>query len=207
MDEQKVLELCIHCKNRSYDKSIGLICGLSGKSPDFTDTCKDYIFVHVDYEKLNNIVYREKRFKQFVKARYRRMINFVIDIILISLVIYEVYNLCDYYNFYPIYEVTPIVVMVVFFMLYYLLFETLFYRTPAKFLTGTKVMSKHGFKPDLTMILLRTLLRLNPFDWITFLNIRHMGWHDKYSDTTVVETFRPLTSDQVIDDWMQDEKQ
>ena len=206
MNEQKILELCIHCKNRDYDKNIGLICGLSRKSPDFTDTCKDHVFVDVDYEKLDYVVYRERRFRQFVRARYRRMINFIIDIALITLIIYEVYNICDYYNFYPIYEVSPIVVMVVFSMIYYLLFETLFYRTPAKLITGTKVVSKYGFKPDLTMILVRTLLRLNPFDWITFLNLKQMGWHDKYSETAVVETVKPLTSDQVIDDWMQDEK-
>lgn len=206
MDEQKVLELCIHCKNRSYNKSIGLVCGLSGKSPDFIGTCKDYVFVDVDYEKLNNVVYREKRFKQFVQARYRRMLNFVIDVALVSLIIYGVYNICEYYNFYLIYEVSPLAVMIFFFVLYYLLFETLLNRTPAKLLTGTKVVSKLGFKPDLSMVLVRTMLRLNPFDWMTFLNLRQIGWHDKYSDTNVVETFRPSTSDQVIDDWMQDEK-
>lgn len=206
MDEQKVLELCIHCKNRGYNKNTGLICGLSGKYPDFIDTCKDYVFVEVDYEKLNNVVYREKRFQQFVQARYKRMINFVIDMALIAFIIYESYNICDYYSFYPIYEVSPIVIIVFVYIIYYLLFESLFFRTPAKFLTGTKVMSKHGFKPDLTMILVRTFLRLNPFDWITFLNLKRIGWHDRFSDTMVVETIRPLTSDQVIDDWMQEEK-
>jgi uncharacterized RDD family membrane protein YckC len=44
-----------------------------------------------------------------------------------------------------------------------------------------------GTNPKLTEILARTLLRLVPFEYFTFLQGRKLGLHDEYSKTYVVK--------------------
>ena len=70
---------------------------------------------------------------------------------------------------------------------YYLGFEAAFGRTPAKFLTGTKVVDVNGGRARFTQILGRTFSRFVPFEPFSFLGSGH-GWHDRWSDTRVVRT-------------------
>lgn len=72
------------------------------------------------------------------------------------------------------------------FLLYYMLFEALIQRTPAKILTRTKVVNADdGSRPGLTDIVKRTLIRLFPFEPVsgTFSG----WWHDEWSDTWVID--------------------
>ncbi|WP_431610788.1 RDD family protein [Chryseobacterium sp. 'Rf worker isolate 10'] len=69
--------------------------------------------------------------------------------------------------------------------LYYFLMENyLDGRTVAKYITGTKVISTDGTKPTTQQIIYRTLSRIVPFDGLSFLGVN--GWHDKWSDTRVI---------------------
>jgi uncharacterized RDD family membrane protein YckC len=70
---------------------------------------------------------------------------------------------------------------------YYLAFEASLGRTPAKFLTGTKVVDVRGGPARFTQILGRTFSRFVPFEPFSFLGSGH-GWHDRWSDTRVVRT-------------------
>jgi uncharacterized RDD family membrane protein YckC len=70
---------------------------------------------------------------------------------------------------------------------YYLAFEGAFGRTPAKFLTGTKVVDVSGGRARFSQILGRTFSRLVPFEAFSFLGSGH-GWHDRWSNTRVVRT-------------------
>ncbi len=74
------------------------------------------------------------------------------------------------------------------FSLYYFLTETLMKgRTIGKLITGTRaITSKHEY---LTAgdALKRTLCRLIPFDALSFLISSGYGWHDKWTDTMVVD--------------------
>ncbi len=67
----------------------------------------------------------------------------------------------------------------------YLFFEGIWGRTPAKFITHTKVVMRDGSKPDFAHILGRSFARLIPFDNFSFL-FRTVGWHDSLSKTLVV---------------------
>jgi uncharacterized RDD family membrane protein YckC len=69
---------------------------------------------------------------------------------------------------------------------YYLLFEGLWARTPAKFILGTVVVTEDGKKPSFGAVVLRTLCRHIPFEPFSFFGER--GWHDKLSNTYVVST-------------------
>jgi uncharacterized RDD family membrane protein YckC len=72
------------------------------------------------------------------------------------------------------------------YMVYYLFFEWHLGRTPGKFITGTKVVTKEWNQPSFLNILGRTLCRFIPFDGITFLWSPSIGRHDKISTTRVI---------------------
>ena len=70
---------------------------------------------------------------------------------------------------------------------YYVLFEATVQRTPAKFITRTRVVGRDGGKPGFGAILGRTLARLVPFEPFSgFWGERGTWWHDRWSGTRVV---------------------
>ncbi|HVW97922.1 MAG TPA: RDD family protein [Mucilaginibacter sp.] len=77
-----------------------------------------------------------------------------------------------------------ILIIILFRLAYYVFFETLLGITPAKLLTGTRVVNIEGGKPAFRAIMIRTVVRLIPFEAFSFF--AHDGWHDKWSGTAVV---------------------
>jgi uncharacterized RDD family membrane protein YckC len=75
-------------------------------------------------------------------------------------------------------------------IIYYGLFESLTQRTPAKFITNTKVVLRDGTRPDNITILLRSLCRQIPFEALSFLGRYGIGWHDSFTKTLVVDVVR-----------------
>lgn len=77
------------------------------------------------------------------------------------------------------------VIGVILMIIYYTLIETVTKgRSVGKFITGTMVVNENGGKPDMTIYLKRSLLRLIPFETFSFFG--ENGWHDKISKTRVV---------------------
>lgn len=71
--------------------------------------------------------------------------------------------------------------------LYYFLFECFLQKTPGKYLTKTVVIDEYGNKPSLSAIILRSIIRLVPFESFSCLGDKNSyGWHDRWSDTFVV---------------------
>lgn len=72
---------------------------------------------------------------------------------------------------------------------YHFIFEATLGRTPAKFLTGTRVVSANGARASTAQILGRTLARFVPFEPFSFLASGKppSGWHDRWSNTRVVK--------------------
>ncbi len=75
-------------------------------------------------------------------------------------------------------------------------------KTPGKFLTKTLVIDEYGNKPNLRAIVLRSLIRLVPFEPFSCLSDTYSkGWHDRWSKTWVVDedelnTIRTLQAEQ-----------
>jgi uncharacterized RDD family membrane protein YckC len=82
--------------------------------------------------------------------------------------------------------VNEIVLSLLFFFAYYLVFEGIWARTPAKLILGTVVVAEDGRKPPFRSILIRTLCRFIPFEPFSFFGER--GWHDGLSKTYVMST-------------------
>lgn len=72
------------------------------------------------------------------------------------------------------------------FLGYYFTLEYFFQRTLGKLLTGTKVVDRNGGKPTGKVILVRTLARLIPVDFLSYLFVKN-GIHDVLSRTKVVK--------------------
>ncbi|MDB5193787.1 MAG: hypothetical protein JWQ96_3350 [Segetibacter sp.] len=116
-----------------------------------------------------------------------RVINFLVDTIVIFALSYGLYK---WYTFYVMYWSYKFVPFYFFFygtvFVYYTLFELFFSRSLGKYVTLTKVRSASGGKPAFYQILLRSLLRLTLIDpfFIPFLN---RPLHDALSKTKIVE--------------------
>ena len=74
-------------------------------------------------------------------------------------------------------------------IVYYLLFEGLFARTPGKLVCGTRVVDEHGGPPSFGQVLGRTFSRFIPFEPFSLLfGSEGKGWHDTLAKTRVVLT-------------------
>ena len=76
------------------------------------------------------------------------------------------------------------------YLLYYVPQEIIMGKTIAKCITGTKVVTIHGFRPSLPRITIRTVFRFIPLDWFSFFGEkgRPLGFHDVFSGTRVIDT-------------------
>jgi uncharacterized RDD family membrane protein YckC len=116
-----------------------------------------------------------------------RVINFVVDTILIALIAYALYKWNNFYvyywqhKFYPFYLFFYPMVFV-----YYTFFETIAGRSPGKWLSITRVRNLKGERPAFYQVLLRSLLRLTFIDMF-FIIIFDRPLHDQLSKTRVVE--------------------
>ena len=103
-----------------------------------------------------------------------RIFHFLIDTILIFILSYFMYKWYNFYAFYGYF--TPYRYGYFFFVttfLYTLFFELLFLQTPAKMLTGTKVVSLSGARPNLWQFLVRAIIRT------TIISMFGLAWNDK----------------------------
>jgi uncharacterized RDD family membrane protein YckC len=117
----------------------------------------------------------------------KRLVNFIVDLV----VVYGLFFLLSFVIPDLAYEESvgqP--ALVLFMFLYYFLFETFLQKTPAKYITGTKVVLLDGSKPGVGTIALRTLCRLVPFDAISAIGTQkgaRTWWHDRWAKTRVVK--------------------
>lgn len=117
-----------------------------------------------------------------------RALNFLIDTLLIfglSFFLYKGYNFQVMYWGYPPYQFgwfffgTGVV--------YYTFFEAIFSRSPAKWVSYSKVVNQQGKKPTFSQILIRSIIRLTLID-LFFLPFLGKTLHDAASNTSIVES-------------------
>ncbi len=105
-----------------------------------------------------------------------RIINCVVDLIFIAMVSSAItYALNIYYN--------TVLVQYAVYLVYYFSFETYNGQTMGKRITNTTVVNMYNEKPSIGRILLRTVLRLYPFDVVSYLFGQEQGAHDLISKT------------------------
>ena len=82
--------------------------------------------------------------------------------------------------------ISRLVAWLIFLFAYYLVCEGVWQRTIGKLITGTIVLDESGNRPAPAQMIMRTLIRYVPLEFISYLDSqRPAGWHDRWSDTRV----------------------
>lgn len=68
--------------------------------------------------------------------------------------------------------------------LYYFVFEFYLQKTPGKYITKCRVVNEYGNKLSIENALIRSIIRLVPFESFSCLSDR--GWHDSWSNTYLI---------------------
>jgi uncharacterized RDD family membrane protein YckC len=116
-----------------------------------------------------------------------RVLNFMID----TLIVFGIaYGVNAWWDFQVMYWHYIFISFYVFFFglifIYYTFFEAIFKRSPAKWLTISKVVNRQGGKPAFWQILIRSLIRVTIIDCF-FIPFLDKPLHDYLSKTEVVE--------------------
>ena len=136
--------------------------------------------------------------KRIVASKSQRFLNYLIDIAFIYLIICIVIIVVSAVEmFFGLESVSnklesptdfeSYLIFYSFMFFYYISLEYFTNRTIAKFITGTTVVLKDGTKPRFYTICIRTLCRIIPFDFISFMGHNDTGIHDTFSKTFVVK--------------------
>lgn len=130
-------------------------------------------------------------------SKNTRALNFIIDIIFIHSIKAILYFLAAFITFNDEYyslldwlisfdRTQNFLFWSLIMFIYYATFEILLSRTLSKYFTKTIVVKIDGSKPNIIEFLGRSLIRIIPFEYLSFLRGRQPGWHDEYSKTYVV---------------------
>lgn len=123
---------------------------------------------------------------------YKKLANYLIDSIVFFALYYLFAVICTLLGVNPdlYFDITiwqGFLLYTSLWLSYYFIFELLTQRTPGKYLTGTKVITNLGEKPDATVMIKRTLARLIPIDPLSFDRTLSGCLHDSLSGTMVVD--------------------
>ena len=116
-----------------------------------------------------------------------RVLNFLVDTIIITIISglsYHGWNIYVLFYHYPGFNFGWFFFGTLF--IYYTLFESLFSRTPGKWVTYSKVVNRQGKRPSFFQVLLRSIARLIIIDMF-FIPFLDKTLHDFLSKTEVVE--------------------
>lgn len=143
--------------------------------------------------------------KYILASKQVRFLNFILDWFFIYLFGLIVYNVADFVKFHGKFDYYSdwidsfdmsqrFLFNTVLCFFYYVLTERFLSRTFGKFFTKTIVVLEDGSRPTFIAILTRTVIRLFPFEPLTFLRGRELGLHDEYSKTFVVKKDKLIKS-------------
>lgn len=133
----------------------------------------------------------------------KRFANYLIDLIsfyvfilggaLVIGVILSLFNPDSATSFFQNFENIPPIIDKVITMLLYGLYMTMVEiifagKSLGKLITKTRAVSWDGSKPTVNQFVTRGFSRAVPFDGFSFLGDNSTGWHDKWSDTMVVDS-------------------
>ena len=143
---------------------------------------------HYSKERIKDRI-KEKKYNFLPTTRVKRFLNFILDIIILD-IFGIVLGVTGLY-----FSMGAWFLGIIISVSYYVIFETIWSKTPAKFITKTKVITEYGEKPSFKTIFIRTLVRFVPLEAFSFLSPEHpRGWHDRWSKTIVIDDIKKLPS-------------
>lgn len=189
------LKYCRVCANKAFDPQTGMYCGLTGAKPAFDDICPT--FKPIAEAELNQLDLRVKADSLSPATVGKRFANMLIDTVMyyivvlilgfmlgIFLALVEPDALNEAENGTPWFMY---LLAITAYLSYYVFFESVFGRTVGKLVTGTKVVDQNGQLPSTGTIFMRSITRLVPFEAFSFFGDEGRGWHDRWTNTYVVD--------------------
>lgn len=130
-------------------------------------------------------------------SKGQRFLNFIIDLVIqytiVAIIRETIFIISDLTNSYfltnwieSLNYMEIFIIGLAIMISYYSLTEIYFSRTFAKYFTKTIVIMGDGSKPNGYTVMKRTMGRLIPFEFLSFLGRNSRGWHDMISQTYVV---------------------
>jgi uncharacterized RDD family membrane protein YckC len=173
-----------HCRNTNVASNARTIMTTDKKR--ITDIFREKVVTRKERNQYGEMETVERVFKMKRPvdnlSMSKRFINLLVDSLVISLIQYPI----GYLNMLnPSW--TFILLAVLIYFLYYILFEFYLQRTIGKFITGSIVVNEYGDRPDFKMICLRTVIRIIPFEFISYFGQdENRWWHDRWTRTYVI---------------------
>lgn len=191
------LSYCNVCTRKAFDPQLGLVCSLTGRKPDFDGACPTFDPISgADVSRVG----KAKAFTPYSVGLGKRVVNLLIDtLVYYALVFVSAFGLFTLLaiispdwvdDLLPDDDSTPLWTYpfaIAIYLLYYTGMESGIGRTVGKLVTGTRVVDAFGKKPTLATAIKRSLSRLVPFEGFSFLGGEPRGWHDRWTETFVVE--------------------
>jgi uncharacterized RDD family membrane protein YckC len=148
-----------------------------------------------NYEKLNVDYCQAPTWKRFV--------NYFIDLIIIYLFMLAATIIIEMFKPGIISgrdELTQRLSFLLFYSMIMFAIETIFKgKTIGKLITGTKAINPDGSEINIQKAFIRNIVRAIPFSAISALGRPCMPWHDRWSDTIVIEEKKLVLQQQKID--------
>ena len=190
MKQEHQLRFCKTCLHKKNDEEKGLLCRITHDVPGFESECSTYHedkFLKDKYE-LHEVA-KCQHYHQAGKGQ--RFVNglidwafsclfFIITVNLFDIVIPEVNQTQELIGLKYALAVLSIIC-------YYCIMEGISGRTFGKIITRTRVVNENGQHPSFKSVLMRSLYRILPLDWISFLYWKYDGGHDRWTKTRVVQ--------------------
>lgn len=125
--------------------------------------------------------------KNHIASKGNRFANYILDSIVINTILLMVttYSIASGRGI-TLFEEYFYFCYILFAVPYYTLFEYIWGKSPAKFITRTIVVEINGKRPSFLTILARSISRLIPFEAFSFFGKIPRGWHDTITETYVI---------------------
>ena len=146
---------------------------------------------HYSKERIKDKV-KEKKYNFIPTTRVKRFLNLILDFVgiyIFDIILGFILGVIELH--FIMENMNESFLGAIIYILYCVLFESIWSKTPAKFITKTKVITEYGKKPNFKTIFIRTLVRFVPFEVFSFLSPeRPRGLHDRWSKTIVIDDIK-----------------
>lgn len=142
----------------------------------------------MDNQILDSDLYQDEL--EFIQAsKGKRFANFLIDYIIAILISVLMFVLTDLLGLYFISNgLISNLFSLFLFALYYIICEgSSKGKTLGKLITKTRAINKDGSRMDMSTVVKRSFSRVVPFEQFSFFGSEPAGWHDRWSDTMVID--------------------
>lgn len=134
-------------------------------------------------------------------SKGKRFANFLIDyipVVIASAVLFITMDLMGVLSLDSDGVLDRIIGMIVYALTYIMIEGGLKGKTIGKYITKTRTVMIDGSEPDFNTIVKRSFSRIVPFEPFSFFGSEDGGWHDRWTDTMVIDEEQSVLPEQYV---------